>query len=183
MSTPFWAKALEDPETSKKKSSPSVLKYFSSLLEGWADWTLTVTMMRVAPSWAPFGYGSCHFFLAKGEDKERGYKWGQAGTSGSPGERVSDQWWSYPDWVFCNVLLVLSVGSAKISMIGSNTSSLESLLEMLWESDICSQSTSCSNKATAAPWFQMQKKWLILRRPQWRTKKELAQERCHAILK
>lgn len=73
--------------------------------------------------------------------------------------------------------------SRKISMFGSNTSSRESLLEMPWESDIGSQSASRSSNATATPWFQMQKKWLILRRPQWRTKKESAQERCHAILK
>lgn len=35
LSTPSWTDALEDPETSKKKLSPSVLKYFSSLLKGW----------------------------------------------------------------------------------------------------------------------------------------------------
>lgn len=65
MSTPSWIKALGTLAPLRGKSSSLVLKYFSSLLEGWADCTLTATMMRLAPGWALFWKNYCHFSWPK----------------------------------------------------------------------------------------------------------------------
>lgn len=187
MSTPSRAKVLEDPETSKKNhplqfSNTSQVYWRAGLTEHWQQSLWWGWLLAGHPSGMVPVISSLPKVKTKSEAKNEdrlGHLVPQEEGFLTDDGHILTGFSVMFFWFF----LWAQQTSRKISMFGSNTSSLESLLEMPWESDICSQSTSCSNKATATPWFQMQKKWLILRRPQWRTKKELAQERCHVILK